>query len=80
VKKGPRKGPFSLAAKIGVAMTNEVLCKILCHNLVILVRKRHELGFILCSGALSFRVGLFLLGKSHAAATTIAKQTGTIAV
>ena len=27
-----------------VAMVNETLCKILCHNLVVLIHETHELG------------------------------------
>ncbi len=26
------------------AMTNETLCKVLCHNLVVLIHEMHELG------------------------------------
>lgn len=31
-------------SKTDTAMTNEVLCKVLCHNLVVLVHEAHELG------------------------------------
>ena len=36
-----RKFGDSLRSKTDVAMVNETLCKILCHNLVVLI---HELG------------------------------------
>jgi transposase len=34
----------SLRSKTDVAMTNETLCKILCHNLVVLIHEICELG------------------------------------
>jgi transposase len=39
-----RKFGDSLRSKTDVAMVNETLCKILCHNLVVLVHEMHELG------------------------------------
>ena len=30
--------------KTPVAMVNEVLCKIICHNICVLIQKSHELG------------------------------------
>jgi transposase len=39
-----RKFGDSLRSKTDVAMTNEALCKILCHNLVVLIHEMHELG------------------------------------
>ena len=39
-----RKFGDSLRSKTDVAMTNETLCKILCHNLVVLIHEMHELG------------------------------------
>jgi transposase len=39
-----RKFGDSVRSKTDVAMTNEVLCKILCHNLVVLIHEMHELG------------------------------------
>ena len=35
---------FCLRSKTDVAMINETLCKILCHNLVVLIHETHELG------------------------------------
>ena len=34
----------SLRSKTDVAMVNEALCKILCHNLVVLMHEMYELG------------------------------------
>src|SRR5207249_5528839 len=34
----------SLRSKTDTAMVNEALCKILCHNLVVLIHEIHELG------------------------------------
>jgi transposase len=31
-------------SKTDVAMVNEVLCKILCHNICVLIQESHELG------------------------------------
>jgi transposase len=39
-----RKFGDSIRSKTDVAMTNEVLCKILCHNLVVLIHEMYELG------------------------------------
>jgi len=39
-----RKFGDALRSKSDVAMANETLCKILCHNLVVLIHEMHELG------------------------------------
>jgi transposase len=39
-----RKFGDSLRSKSDIAMANEVLCKVLCHNLVVLIHETHELG------------------------------------
>jgi transposase len=39
-----RKFGDSVRSKTDVAMVNEVLCKILCHNLVVLIHEMYELG------------------------------------
>jgi transposase len=39
-----RKFGDSLRSKTDTAMVNEALCKILCHNLVVLIHEIHELG------------------------------------
>jgi transposase len=39
-----RKFGDSLRSKTDVAMVNETLCKILCHNLVVLIHEMSELG------------------------------------
>lgn len=39
-----RKFGDSLRSKTDVAMVNESLCKILCHNLVVLIHEMFELG------------------------------------
>jgi hypothetical protein len=39
-----RKFGDSIRSKTDVAMTNEVLRKILCHNLVVLIHEMYELG------------------------------------
>lgn len=39
-----RKFGDSLRSKTDTAMVNESLCKILCHNLVVLIHEMHELG------------------------------------
>jgi transposase len=39
-----RKFRDGLRSKTEVAMVNEVLCKVLCHNLVVLIHEAHELG------------------------------------
>lgn len=39
-----RKFGDSLRSKSDVAMTNEALCKVLCHNLVVLIHEMFELG------------------------------------
>jgi transposase len=40
------KGKFSevVRAKMPVAQVNEVLCKVLCHNLCVLIQSMYELG------------------------------------
>jgi len=50
------KGKFggSVKAKTPIAQVNEVLCKVLCHNICVLIQSIHELGiephFLLTSG------------------------------
>lgn len=39
-----RKFGDSIRSKTDTAMTNETLCKVLCHNLVVLIHEMHELG------------------------------------
>src|SRR5271165_4839974 len=39
-----RKFGDSLRSKTDTAMVNEVLCKVLCHNLVVLIHEMYELG------------------------------------
>jgi transposase len=39
-----RKFGDSLRSKTNTAMVNESLCKVLCHNLVVLIHEMHELG------------------------------------
>jgi transposase len=39
-----RKFGDSLRSKTDTAMLNETLCKVLCHNLVVLIHEMHELG------------------------------------
>lgn len=39
-----RKFGDSILSKTDTAMTNETLCKVLCHNLVVLIHEMHELG------------------------------------
>jgi len=39
-----RKFGDSLRSKTDIAMVNETLCKMLCHNLVVLIHEIHELG------------------------------------
>ena len=39
-----RKFGDSLRSKTDTAMVNETLCKVLCHNLVVLIHEMHELG------------------------------------
>jgi len=40
------KGKFgaSVRAKMPVAQVNEVLCKVLCHNICVLIQSIYELG------------------------------------
>jgi hypothetical protein len=38
------KFPDHVRSKTPVAMLNEVLCKIICHNICVLVQETHELG------------------------------------
>ena len=47
-----RKFGDSLRSRTDVAMVNEALAKILCHNLVVLIHEIHELGIdpIFCAG------------------------------
>jgi transposase len=47
-----RKFGDSLRSKTDVAMVNEALCKILCHNLVVLIHEIQELGIepLFCRG------------------------------
>ena len=39
-----RKFGGDVRSKTDVAMVNEVLCKVLCHNLCVLIQEQHELG------------------------------------
>jgi hypothetical protein len=39
-----RKFGDFVRSKTDVAMVNEALCKILCHNLVVLIHEMYELG------------------------------------
>jgi transposase len=39
-----RKFGDSLRSKTDIAMVNETLCKVLCHNLVVLIHEMYELG------------------------------------
>ena len=39
-----RKFGDSVRSKTDIAMKNEVLCKVLAHNLVVLIHEIHELG------------------------------------
>jgi len=39
-----RKFGDSLRSRTDVAMINETLCKVLCHNLVVLIHEMYELG------------------------------------
>src|SRR5205807_5703939 len=39
-----RKFGDFLRSKTDVAMVNESLCKVLCHNIVVLIHEMHELG------------------------------------
>ena len=39
-----RKSRDSIRSKTDVAMVNDVLCKILCHDLVVLIHEMYELG------------------------------------
>jgi transposase len=39
-----RKFGDAVRSKTDTAMTNEALCKVLCHNLVVLIHEMHELG------------------------------------
>lgn len=41
-----RKFGASVASKTDTAMTNEVLCKILCHNLTVLIQEQEALGIV----------------------------------
>ena len=35
-----------MASKTDTAMTNEVLCKVLCHNLTCLIQEQETLGIV----------------------------------
>jgi len=39
-----RKFGDSVRSKTDTAMKNEVICKVICHNLVVLIHEIHELG------------------------------------
>ena len=39
-----RKFGDGLRSKTDIAMVNETLCKVLCHNLVVLIHEMYELG------------------------------------
>jgi hypothetical protein len=39
-----RKFGGGLRSKTDVAMVNKTLCKVLCHNLVVLIHEMYELG------------------------------------
>jgi hypothetical protein len=39
-----RKFGDALRSKTDVAMINETLCKVLCHNVVVLIHEMYELG------------------------------------
>ena len=39
-----RKFGDFVRSKTDIAMTNEVLCKVLCHNIVVVIHEMHELG------------------------------------
>lgn len=39
-----RKFGDALRSKTDVAMVNETLCKVSCHNLVVLIHEMYELG------------------------------------
>jgi transposase len=39
-----RKFGDSLRSKTPAAMVNEVLCKLICHNICVLIQESHELG------------------------------------
>lgn len=39
-----RKFGDALRSKTDTAMVNETLCKLLCHNIVVLIHEMHELG------------------------------------
>lgn len=39
-----RKSGDALRSKGETAMVNEALCKVLCHNLVVLIHEMYELG------------------------------------
>src|SRR5262249_11094132 len=41
-----RKFGDSVRSKSDTAMVNEVLCKLLCHNLCVLIQEQHELGAV----------------------------------
>ena len=42
--KPPHHSVNDIFSRADVAMVNETLCKILCHNLVVLIHEIHELG------------------------------------
>ena len=39
-----RKFGDSVRSKTDIAIRNEVLAKVLCHNVVVVIHERHELG------------------------------------
>ena len=41
--EGTQAGLCTITA-LCTAMVNETMCKVLCHNLVVLIREMHELG------------------------------------
>ena len=46
-----RKFGGAVRSKTFTAQVNEILCKVLCHNLAVLVHARHELGIESAFGA-----------------------------
>lgn len=47
-----RKFGDSLRSRTDTAMRNEVLCKVLCHNIVVLIHEMRELGIDPLAGAI----------------------------
>lgn len=54
-----RKFGDSLRSKTDTALVNETLCKVLCHNLVVLIHEMHELGI-----EANFWAGSQIVGQS----------------